>query len=684
MVDYLVAGLKGWFRQSNTSRIPLPRAGCRGAMRAWHHGLARSMAIGACLAMAAPVVAQTAEPGTGEFVINLREADISVLAEEVSKITGRTLVLDPQLQGSVSVVSSERLDEEGVWALFQSILQVRGFLAVRAGNTWQVVPADRARTISGAQPGSETGAQDFVTTMVRLDRLPAAEAVRVLSPLVAESGYIEGISDPNAILVTDTRANVDRITSIARAFDGADEARSEVIRFANADAVSVGRALAEVLGDDATGARFSVNPSSNQLVVRGTPEEISEIRELARSMDVAQRSSPQAAVSTRVFRLKYGDAAVVAEIIRGTVGDAIGPVAGSTVIAAADGTAVEGEQGFVPLEVVTATPEAVAIQASVDTNSILVRGTAAQISEIGQLVHALDVRRPQVMIEAAIVEVSGEVAERLGVQLGFGDATPPGQLAATSFGNGGISLSDVLTALGAPNSVALSTGLTMSASGNDFGLLVQALSQSSRARLLSTPSVTTLDNEPATIVVGQNVPFRTGSFVTDGNSVTPFTTIERRDVGITMDVVPRITASDVVQLSINQEVSSLVGTTVEGAADLVTNRRAINTTVLADNRGTVVLGGLITDDRTSQEGKVPGFGDVPVIGNLFRSRNGQSTTRTLFVFMRPTILREQSDIRQAAEQRYDRLQAADVRPVPRTILNRKPVRHLPLEIEGLY
>ena len=242
----------------------------------------------------------------------------------------------------------------------------------------------------------------------------------------------------------------------------------------------------------------------------------------------------------------------------------------------------------------------------------------------------------------------------------------------------------VLAAVGAPASVALSTGATLAASNNDFGLLVQALSNSTRARLLSTPSVTTLDNEPATIVVGQNVPFRTGSFATDGNTVTPFTTIERQDVGITMNVVPRITAGGVVQLVIEQEISSLVNGNVEGAADLVTNRRVINTTVMADNGGTVVLGGLITDDRLSSEQKVPGLGDIPVVGNLFKSRDARESRRTLFVFLRPTILRDRADIQAASANRLTRLRQADGIAAPRTILREQEVRQLPLEIQGLY
>ncbi|TNC71360.1 type II secretion system secretin GspD [Rubellimicrobium roseum] len=645
------------------------------------------------------------EPET--FVINLREADLAVLASQVSEITGRTLVLDPEVSGEVTVVSSERLDQEGVWALFQSILRSRGFVAVESGTVWQVVPEAEARTIGGADPAGAAGPQDVVTEMLRLSRLPSAEAVRVLRPLVAESGYIEALVDPNAILLTDTRANVERILEIARAFDVETEAEAQVIRFANADAATVGNAIVGVLGPAGTSARLSVDPSSNLLLVRGTQEEIDEIRELARSMDVPPLRPPQEAVTTTVFRLQYGDAAVVAEIIRGTLGEGTditgsalaglgGALTPEAALAAteppaddpeADPAAPEVEQvaggRFVPLGRAPS-PSAVTVQASIETNSVIVRGTAAQVQEVGRLVGALDVRRPQVMIEAAIVEVSGDVAERLGVQLGFGDAAPPGGIAATSFSNGGVSLRSVLTAIGAPNTAALSTGLTVTASGNDFGVLVQALAQSSQARLLSTPSVTTLDNEPATIVVGQNVPFRTGSFATDGNTATPFTTIERRDVGITMNVVPRITAGGVVQLEIEQEVSSLVNANVEGAADLVTNRRVINTTVLADNRGTVVLGGLITDDQVSQNQKVPGLGDVPLVGRLFRSRSDNATNRTLFVFLRPTILLDQEDIRQAAEDRYGRLRAADAVEPPRTILNEREVRSLPLEIQGLY
>lgn len=612
------------------------------------------------------------------FVINLRDADISVLAEQVSDIMDRTLVLDPGLGGEVTVVSKEQLTREGVWSLFQSILRVRGFAAVETGSVWQVVPENEARTNSSlsdvrAQPGS----QDVVTRLLRLNRLPSAEAVRVLRPLIDDAGYIEALEDPNAIVITDTLDNVNRIVSIATAFDGDAEVNSEVIRFTFADATTVAAAIGEVLGSAGTGARLSVDPGSNILLVRGTPLDISQIRTLAQAMDVAPRVAPSETVSTSIFRLQFGEATIVADLVRNTLTGSTGltnPVAESL---------EELDDVDAPLSTPDAPAADISVQASIETNSVVVRGTQRQISEVAQLIKAVDVRRPQVMIEAAIVEVSGEVAERLGVQLGLGGAnTPSGGIAATSFGNGGASLQNVLLALGQSSGTALSTGLSVGLGTDNFGALIQALNSSTSANLLSTPSVTTLDNQEATIIVGQNVPFLTGTLTTDGGNVAEV--IERQDVGITMNVRPRITAGGVVQLEIEQEVSSLTNQAVTGASDLVTNRRVINTTVLAENGGTVVLGGLITDDRQNSDQKVPLLGDVPLVGNLFKNRNNSSSRQTLFVFLRPTIMLTQQDLESAAQRQFRRVQSAESTPQPRTLLKKESVRKLPLEIDGLY
>ncbi len=636
----------------------------------------------ALLCAPAPATAQAPASTPGEtYVLNLRDTEIAVLAEQVSQITGRTLILDPALGGDVTVISAQELDADGIWALFQSILRSRGYVAVRSGAIWEVVPEAEARTMGVESAPLDTGSQDFVTRLLRLDRLPAAEAVRVLSPLVAASGYIEAVSEPNAIVITDTRSNVDRLFEIARTFDADAGVRTEVIRFRFAQAPIVGGAIAEVLGEAGTQARLSVDGDSNTLLVRGSAAEIELIRGLATDMDVAPRANPREDVSTFIYRLDYADAETVTEIVTGTLrggADLTNPVA--------EAVGEDGEPLAVAAPLVAAD---VAVTASTETNAVIVRGNARQLEEVRMLIAALDVPRPQVMIEAAIVEVSGEVADRLGIQLGLGPNIPNGGIAATSFSNSGASLQNVLVALGATGGSALATGLTVGVGGDDFGALVQALSQSTRANLLSTPSVTTMDNRPATIVVGQNVPFRTGSFATDGNTLTPFTTIERQDVGITMEVLPRVTAGGVVRLEISQEVSSLVNANVAGAADLITNRRVINTTVEAMNGGTIVLGGLITDDRLATEGKVPGLGDIPVVGNLFRSRGRDNTRRTLFVFLRPRIITNQYEAQSVAAGRLNRLRQAETATLPSApgLAARgggQPVPRLPLEINGLY
>lgn len=626
--------------------------------------------------LAAPMSAQTIalDDSKAEFIVNLRNAEISVLAEQVSEITQRTLILDPNLTGSVTVISSKQLTQAGVWSLFQSMLRVRGFVAVESGVVWEIVPETQSVSKGGTiPPGGRAGDQDVVTKLVPLERLPSAEAVRVLRPLVAANGYIEALTDPNAVIITDTQANVDRIVNIARTFDTPQDQRTEVIRFTYAEATTVAQAMDEVLGTSGTGARISVDAASNVLLVRGDERDISQIRQLARDLDVAPRRNPQARKRTHLYALKYGDAEVVAEIVSNTLQggtDIVNPVA----------EAVDGETPVAP----TGPASEVSVQASTETNSIVIRGTESQIQEATSLIGALDKRPRQVMIEAAIVEVSGEVAERLGTQLGLGSNIPNGGFAATSFGTGGSSLGNVLGALGVSQASGLASGLTLGAGSDNFGILVQALSQSTQANLLSTPSITTTDNKAATIVVGQNVPFRTGSFATDGNTATPFTTIERRDVGITMQVLPRVTSNGIVRLNISQEVSSLVNANVEGAVDLVTNRRLIETTVQAQDGGTIVLGGLITDDSRNAKGKVPGLGDAPLIGGLFRSRSEDSTRRTLFVFLRPTVIDSQHKAQAVANRQYQRVRKADAAEPPRSLLKERKVKRLPLEINGLY
>lgn len=645
-----------------------------------------------------PVLAQdqivAGEGGT--FLINLRDADIRTLAEQVAEITDRTLILDPNVNGIVTVISTEPLDKDGVWELFQSVLAVQGYAALPSGNLWRIVPQQVIREGGGViESADQPGQLDVITRLVPLRNFPATTAVGALRPLVASFGYIEAVVDTNTLVITDTAENVRRIESIALALDQDNGQKVFTIPIRNADAAEVGAAVQSVL---ATGAatgniapRVTVDARANLLLLSADQQAYDMVLGIVADLDVPGGTLPSTVPVTRVYNLRFADATALTEVLRGLVGSG-GAAQPTNPVAAGLPPAIDPATGqplaVAPPPVTSLASEDITIQPALESNAIVVRARAEVQADLADLISELDQRRPQVLIEAAIVEVSGDISEQLGVQLGFGAATPPGGFAATSFSTAGPSLDGILSLLGAPVASATGSGLSIGLSrGDKFGILLQALGQSSKANLLSTPSITTLDNQAAEIIVGQNVPFRTGSFDRGGNGSNAFTTIERQDVGITMRVVPRVNQGDVIQLDISQEVSSLVNTAVAGAADLITNRRSIQTTVLADNGGTIVLGGLITDDRQSTRSEVPGLGRVPVLGGLFRSRSESNRRQTLFVFLRATILRDGGGAAQISSDRFQRLRAIEAVPEGqgRSLLAEpQPVRRLPVEIEGLY
>ena len=646
------------------------------------------------LAVTAPLRAQEgAKPAT--FVINLRDADIRTLSEQVSEITGRTLVLDPNVSGIVTVISTEPLNVDGVWELYQSVLSVQGYAALPSGNLWRIVPQAAIREGGGImENNNNVGRLDVITRLVQLKNFPATTAVGALRPLVASFGYIEAVVDTNTLVITDTAENVRRIEGIARALDADTGQEVFTLQIRNADALAVGAAVESVLNSTASEgavAKVTVDPRSNMLLLKSNRETYEMVQRIVTDLDVPGQAIPSTVPVTRVYKLRYADATSMAEVLRGLIGS------GSTVsnpiaealppvdVAAAEGGDSPEVRLVQPPPVASLSAEDITIQPSIETNAVVVRARQEVQADLAALIAELDQRRPQVLIEAAIVEVSGDISEQLGIQLGFGTAAPPGGFAATSFSPSGPTLDNILTLLGSPAAAGVAaTGLSIGLSRQDqYGLLLQALGQSTKANLLSTPSITTLDNQAAEIVVGQNVPFRTGSFTGNGSTQN---TIERRDVGITMRVVPRVNQGDVIQLDISQEVSSLAATAVAGAADIVTNRRSIKTTVLADNGGTIVLGGLITNDRQTNRSEVPGLGKLPIIGGLFRSKSDSARKQTLFVFLRPTILRNRSDVAAVSNNRFQRLKAIEANPGdPSSLLAEpQPVRRLPVEIDGLY
>lgn len=662
-------------------------------------------------AQGAPPETVSADNSTEEtYVINLRDVDLAEFSEQVSGLTGRTLILDPSVRGTVTVISAEPLDVNGIWALFQSVLRVNGYAAVPMGSGWRIVPQAQVRQsgIPVARAGERPPSQDLVTRLVPLRTISADAAARALSPMSASFGAVQAIESPNAVVITDYAETVERIVRLAMELDSGDRERLEIISVQFADAGELAASIDRVMsgaGRPGRVPRLAFDTRSNTLLVRGTREALDEVANLVRALDLPRGT---AAPVTRVIRLRHTDAEMIARILQGVLtgraeGNLVNPVARSAAASLSPGQAASpddlaqrvlgraqnaDETGSVQPAGASSAPAAfedVSIYPASDMNAVVVRGPAAAIEEIETLVTELDTRRPQVLIEAAIVEITGDGAEQLGIQLGFAGAARRGAIAATSFSDAGVSLRSILATLGAPAAIGLSdSGLTVGAGGNDFSVLVQALSQTTSANLLSTPSITTLDNQIAEIVVGQNVPFRTGSFSTAGNTTNPFTTIQRQDVGITLRVAPRIHDGNVVRLDVSQEVSSLVAANLAGAADLITNRRSIQTTVLADDGETIILGGLITDDVQTQTSEVPGLGSIPLLGRAFRSEQLKQTKRTLFVFLRPTILRDGADVSAASRERFDRLSAAEAERGEMQMLFRTPEQHLPQSIEDIY
>jgi general secretion pathway protein D len=668
-----------------------------------------------------PLSAQT--PQAADIVVNMRGVEIADVADQISRITGRTLILDPSVKGQVTVTSAEPLSPGGVWELFQSVLRANGFAAVRSGAAWRIIPQANAVRDGGVRARGVSG-QELTTRMVRLSNVPSADAARIVRPLVASFGSVEPLTAPNAIVVTDYADNVRRIEALARSLDGGGGSTFATITLANGNAAEIAQTMQGVLGEG--GARVAGDARSNTILVRGTPAAVAEARRIAQSLDARGGSGT---MGTRVFRLNYADAESVTEVLRGILGQqqsASNPVARSLSTtsqrnnagnalsgliangganaaglgAQAYGGGIGGTTGSttgssistVGQNTQTTTPQGftapdITVQPAPDINAVVVRGTPTAIAQIERLIPDLDVRRPQVLIEAAIAEIAGDDAERLAVQIGTaGVALTQVSGAATSFETAGSSLGGILQVLGVPAGQLLGNGLTANIGiGNDFSILVQALSTSQKANLLSTPQITVLDNKLGEFVVAQEVPFRTGSILTGNGNANPYTTIERKDVGITLRVLPRINAGDTIRLEVSQEASSIAQTQVSGAADIVTNKRSANTTVLADNGQTIVLGGLTSDDYQRLRSQVPILGSIPILGELFKGRSESRQKRTLFVFLKPTILRNGEDAATATRARYDRLRGEEIlQGEKRSLLLNPPAPRLTLEIDGIY
>ena len=591
--------------------------------------------------------------GQGEtWRLNLKDADIRAFVTQVADITGYSFVMDPRVKGKVTVLSSAPMNKNEIYDLFLAVLNVHGFTAIPGEEVIKVVQqVDAKQSAEALGRFPSVPSEQLITRVIQIDNANALELVPILRPLVAKYGHLAGVAAANALIISDHSSNIQRIEQIVRELDSPSKYEVEVIKLKEAwvgDMVVLLQELAPNelgrAGNESASRKYSVTADerSNRLILRGDESFRGKMRGLIFQLDQPSASGG----ATKVIRLRHADAKNLTEILKGVMGELVKEGAGGT----AGGGATNRSQGNF------------AVFADEGLNALVVRGEPSLMQEAEEIVAALDVRRAQVMIEAAIVEISDELGQDLGVQVAVGDesgsSTP---VMGTNFGNVGRSLGDVLGAILSESVISPAVGgITVGAgqrneNGVSWGILLQALSTSAAANLLSTPSIITLDNQESEIIVGQNVPFRTGQSAVTGDGLTnPFTTIERRDIGLTLKVTPTISADGLVRLVVEQTTES-VADSIEDASDIVTNKREIKTTVLADDGETIVLGGLTREDYQVNKSKVPLLGDIPFIGRLFSSESERRIKRNLLVFLRPKILLGKTEAVAATSEKFNKL-----------------------------
>ncbi len=567
----------------------------------------------ALLAGAFSHAAQSPAATDESWTINMQSADIRDFIEQISSISGQTFIIDPRVKGQVTVVAQQPMSLAEVYKLFLSVMSTHGFAVMPQGNQLSIIPNSEAKTTAGSQGNLET-------RVLQVQHGAANDLLPLIRPLVANHGHLAAVPSSNSLIISDSPANIARIEDVIRQLDSRSQDDFSVYDLRHAWVHELAAVINSSLQNpQASGAQVIADTRANRLLLLGPQEARARLLKLAQSLDKPSSRS----ANTRVVRLRHGDAKELAKTL-GDFGDNLSQSQGSE----------------------NASPLKLMIRADESLNAIVIMAEADIVNMFEDLVRQLDVPRAQVLVEAAIVEMSGDINDALGVQWAI-DGRNGGGLGGVNFSNTGLSVGTLLGAIASdkPGELAgaLPNGLILGVGNDNFGALITALSSTGKSNLLSTPTLLTLDNQAAEILVGQNVPFQTGSYTTDAaGSSNPFTTIERKDIGVTLKVTPHINEGATLRLVIEQEISSIAPSTGLNAqaVDLVTNKRSIKSTVLADDGQVIVLGGLIQDDVSSSESKVPLLGDIPLLGRLFRSTREVRQKRNLMVFLRPTVARD--------------------------------------------
>ena len=604
-------------------------------------------------ALALPTIAQAQS-----HQITMQQADIRAFIDDVSMVTGKTFLVDPRVQGKVTISSDESLSKGEVFEVFKDVMRVHGYTLTRTATGEYRVTLLQGAAQDAPFTSSNGINGRMATSVLKLNYEDAAAVAKLIKPVLHSQGIVSAQSGGKIVVVTDFPENLRKAREIVAAMDTNGRV-IETVQLRNLTALDAEDALKALAGARPS-FKVVAMPGSNNLLLEGEAAELERLKAVLSQMD-AGGAAPRGAVS--VLPLRFADGGELIEMLNGLL------------------PAYEREGQPLPT-----------VAYDSGSNSLIISATGETQQALETIIRRLDIRRPQVLVEAIIVEISDDAAQELGVQFALGgvngNSVPfigtnfsrsapnilalTGALADTSLGlntSGGLETAAVNSLIGLDGGVAGGGGVS-----NDtlFAAILTAIETDDNSNILSTPFVTTLDNVPATFLVGQEIPITTGESIINGNA-NPFRSFERIPVGIQLDVLPQISEGDVIRLEIKQEVSSIAGALSSVTSDFVTNKRSIGTTVLADDGEIIVLGGLIQDDEEINQSKVPILGDVPVLGGLFRSK-GKSRIRTnLMVFLRPTILRNGQDAKTLTQQKLEQIRRADIIQSGRTTSKIDPV-----------
>jgi general secretion pathway protein D len=587
---------------------------------------------------------------------NFKDADITQIAEAVSAATGKNFIIDPRVRAQVTMLSSTPMSPAAFYEAFLSILQVYGFIAVPSGNVVKILPDANARQFPSIDLPDRVSAtsDEIVTQVLDVKNVSAAQLIPILRPMIAQYGHLAAYPASNILIISDHSSNVNRIMRIIRRIDQVGGSEPEIVPLANASAAEIVRVVNSLYqgANAAEGAAVKVvaDERSNSVIIAGEQSQRLKLRALIAHLDTPL----EAGGDTRVRYLHYADADKIApklkEQITGIAQAAAGP--GGAAGAPGGGSAQQQAE------------KNAMVWADPTNNALVITAPPKIMRAVMDIIDKLDIRRPQVLVEAIIAEVDVDKDAELGINwaaFSNGQSIPAGSFVSPV---GGTSIVDLAGAVQNPANVSttLLQGTTIgigriAGTGVNFAAMLRAIRGDTNTNVVATPSAVTMDNQEAELKVAQEVPFVTGQFTNTtavtGGTVNPFQTIQREEVGTILKVTPTISPEgSAVMLKISIE-SSSIGQKPAGAVDLVTNKRTITTAVLIEDGGVVVLGGLIEDNSVKGENRVPYLGNIPILGLLFKTRNATSTKNNLIMFIRPKILRDQAQAAFETDLKYN-------------------------------